>query len=259
MKRRHRKLMRIRLTSFLALVLLLVTSVSMAAPMKQAEDFSGSIVIPYDEDNPEAGAFTFIYCYPCIDESEPDANIVNSFYREQMDMDETNMRFFADGYAASGIPVVKEISYRITCNNNDFFSVLTVQHLQTGDNDRLIWSGNTFSRRSGEVGSTYDLPRLLGLLSESEQDEFLIERQADKAADVVVELIMEMILDNPDDLPYHYDITFDTLMNYVYPQEDFYLDETGNPVFFAAPGTVADEAEGYMVFPIPLQDILDEL
>ena len=241
------------------LMSLLIIFCVYADPLNQDDDYSGVLVILYDETDPEAGSFTFSWKYPRISESELDADIVNGFYLEQIDMDETNMRFFADGYADSGESVVKEISYTVTCNNDDYFSVLLVQNLSVGERHRIIWSGNTFSRKHGEVGAAFDLPRLLGILEGAEQDEYMIDRQSDKASDIVLEIIMDRIFENPDDLPYYDEVTFDYLQLYISPQEDFYLDENGDPVFFVSPGTIADESLGYIVFPVSLEDILDEL
>ena len=47
-----------------------------------------------------------------------------------------------------------------------------------------------------------------------------------------------------------------------FPEENFYLDENGDPVFYLQPGDVFEEVpEGMelLTFPIPLEDILDEL
>lgn len=249
-----------KLTGILIMISLVLYMLPAAAdPMKQTDDYSGSIFIPYDTSDPAAGSFTFSWHYPCIDESEPDANIVNGFYLNQVDMDDTNMRFFADGYADSGETVLKDISYTVTCNNDEFFSVLVVQNLTVGDRHRIIWSGNTFSRKHGEVGSTFDLPRLLGILDGGELDDYMIERQSEKAADIVLEMIMDRIFDNPDDIPYYSDITYEYLQSSFSPHEDFYLNDEGDPVFYISPGSVADESAGYLVFPLSLDDILDEL
>ena len=70
--------------------------------------------------------------------------------------------------------------------------------------------------------------------------------------------MLEQIYDNPDDIPYFDEITYDYLLESVYPQEAFYLDENGNTVFFVDPGVVADESLGYVVFPIPPEDIISE-
>lgn len=252
-------MMKKRAGTVLLLVIALVLFGAKADPLKQADDYSGCLVIPYNSSDPDAGSFTFSWKYPCIDESEPDANIVNGFYLEQIDMDETNMRFFADGYAESGESVRKDVIYTVTCNNDDYFSVLIVQNLTVGNRQRVIWSGNTFSRKDGEVGASFDLPRLLGILESAEQDDYMIERQSEKASDIVLEKIMDQIFENPENLPYDDHITFDYLQEYVSPQEDFYLDENGNPVFFIVPGIIADESAGYMVFPVNLEDIIDEL
>lgn len=240
-------------------VAVMTISVSSAEPLKQDADFSGRIVIDYDDSDSSAGSFTFIYSYPCIDESEPDAYIVNSFYREQVEMDETNMLFFADGYASVGQPVVKNISYRLTCNNDDYFSVLLIQELTIGEDLRITWEGNTFSRTGSGTGTTFDLPRLLGILDDTEQDEYMIERQGEKAAEIVLEIILDQIMDNPGRIKYLDDITYDYLYDTVFPHEDFYLDKNGDPVFFVNPGIIADESAGFILFPIPLDDILDEL
>ena len=70
-----------------------------------------------------------------------------------------------------------------------------------------------------------------------------------------------MIQDNPDGLDYG-DLTEETLSYIFFPEENFYLDEDGNPVFYLQPADVfADVPEGtdLFTFPIDLEDILDEL
>lgn len=229
-----------------------------ADPLKLDEDITDTMVIPYDDSDPAAGTFTFSYRYPRVDSAEADADIVNGYYRDQIEMNETNMYFFADGYAAMGTSVTKDISYRITCNNDDYLSALMMQDLQIGDSHRIIWEGNTFSRKNGGISNTSNLPKLLGLLDTSEQDEFKIEKQARKVSEAVLEIILDMIDENPDRIPYYYDlITYDYLLETVYPEEDFYLNENGDFVFFVNPGVIADESLGYMLFPIPFDDVAD--
>jgi hypothetical protein len=43
-----------------------------------------------------------------------------------------------------------------------------------------------------------------------------------------------------------------------FPEEDFYLDETGNPVFYLEPGFAKDGGEP-LLFPISIEEILDEM
>ena len=48
------------------------------------------------------------------------------------------------------------------------------------------------------------------------------------------------------------------LDSYVFPEEDFYLDETGNPVFYLQPG-FAEGTDELLRFPISIEEILDEM
>ena len=56
--------------------------------------------------------------------------------------------------------------------------------------------------------------------------------------------------------------TEEDLSTVFFPEENFYLDENGDPVFYLQPGDVFEEVpEGMelLTFPIPLEDIRDEL
>ena len=44
-----------------------------------------------------------------------------------------------------------------------------------------------------------------------------------------------------------------------YPEEDFYLDENGDPVFYLLENTVALPEAGILLVPISLETLLDEL
>ena len=177
------------LPALLLAALLAACMTAAAEPLVPDSDLTGTFTILYDEDDPSAGAFTFSYRYPHIDESLPDAYVVNSFYQSRIEEQETNVVFMADGFADAGIPVTMSCSYRITCSNDDFFSVLVQQEQTSGDFHDTVWQGNTFSRKNGTVDSACDLPRLLGILDAEEQDEYLVERQTGKAvADLPIDI-----------------------------------------------------------------------
>ena len=55
------------------------------------------------------------------------------------------------------------------------------------------------------------------------------------------------------------DLTREELEAQFYPEEDFYLDENGNPVFYVQPSYIASSAEGVLTFPFTLEELLDEL
>ena len=128
-----------------------------------------------------------------------------------------------------------------------------------GDMVRCVWTGHTFSRQDGLSDATFDLPRLLGILKAGEQDEYQLARQTEKAGRIVREMIMDQIAENPGSLPYFDDFTEEDLLDVFYPEEDFYLNADGNPVFYLEPGIAAEESAGYLVFPVRLEDIADEL
>ena len=65
--------------------------------------------------------------------------------------------------------------------------------------------------------------------------------------------------DNEEDIEYYPDFTKDDLSHVFFPEENYFLDETGNPVFYLQPGVAAPETVGLLTFSISLEDILDEL
>ena len=241
------------------LVLSLAAGAALADPLELDSDLADTLVIPYHPDDPSAGSYTYSYRYPHVSETEPDAGKINPFYEDQIYTLETNIHFMADGYIDSGISVTVNVSYECTCNNDLFFSVLVRKDSVIGDEVRTVWSGHTFSRRDDLSDSTFDLPRMLGILSTGEQDEYQLARQTEKASRIVRELIADQIADNPGGLPYYEDFSEDDLLDVFYPEEDFYLDGDGNPVFYLEPGIAADESAGYLFFPVRLEDIADEL
>ena len=126
-------------------------------------------------------------------------------------------------------------------------------------NESVSYVGNVFSREEGKADSTYTLPQLLKILSYTEDDEWLQERQTAKAETLVRKMIWEQIQENRAGIEYYDDFDEAQLEENYNPEEDFYLDEKGDPVFFLQPGMAADESYGLLTFPIPLEDILDEL
>ena len=216
-----------RILSVLAvfLVLFLAAGTAIADPLVLDDDLTDTLVVLYNPDDPSAGSYTYTYRYPHVSENEPDAGKINPFYEDQIYTLETNIHFMA----------------------------------VIGDDIRTVWSGHTFSRQDDLSDSTFDLPRMLGILSAGEQDEYQLARQTEKASRIVRRMIMDQIAENRSGLPYYADFSEDDLLDVFYPEEDFYLDGDGNPVFYLEPGIAADESAGYLFFPVRLEDIADEL
>ena len=244
----------------LLLALCLMAGACLADPLPLLEDLTGEITVPYEEGGTGGAAFTYRYRYPAADPSHPDAAIVNTFFDYEIS-DTVNFRapMDAENWAPTGESAEKDVTYTVTCNNDDFFSVLVCTTETTSQGVLATYAGNTFSRSEKRPGYTTTLPQILGILSSYESDTWLQDRQTARADAYVRAIIWERIEENPEDLPFWDTLTVDDLEYIFYPEEDFYLDETGNPVFFLQPGDAAPPEAGLMTFPLTLEEILDEM
>lgn len=242
------------------LAFLFLGAAAAAEPLPLTEDLAGEIVILYDEADPAAGRFLYSYRYPAVDPSHPDAAIVNTFFEYEVS-DTVNFRapMDAENWESTGENVEKTITYTITCNNDDYFSVLVCTRETAAGETYTSYAGDTFSRLEQKPGYTTTLPQILGILSSHESDTWLQDRQTARADAFVRTMIWEQIDENPGNLPFYDDFSEEDLELVFYPEEDFYLDESGNPVFFIQPGDAAPLEEGLMIFPLSLEEILDEM
>jgi len=240
--------------------LCLIVPTALAGPLPLAEDLSETLTLRYDESDPDSPSFEYSYVFPRADESDPTAYLINEYYDYQVrDTADFTFPILADYYRETGMPASIRITYEVTCNNDEYLSVL-LKHEETFDGmTTLIWEGHVFSRLHGVPGSTYTLPELLGFLSADENDSWLEERQTAKADALIRETVWQQIRENPESVPYYEDLTWEAFSSFFIPEEDFYLDETGNPVFFLQPGAAAPESAGLLTFPLSIEDILDEM
>ena len=247
---------------FLSIVLILVLSALpvLADPLPLLEDYAEDIVIPYDESDPSAGIFSYSYRYPHVDEEADGGMEINVFFSELLDYElGFTMPMIQDAF--EGFDSSTVITYTVTCNNDDYFSVLIRKEEVNPDISRTSWNACVFSRKNGSPGVTYTLPKVLGILSSNESEEWLQNRQTEKTNSLIREMVWDMIENNPDGLDYG-DLTEETLSYIFFPEENFYLDDNGDPVFYLQPADVfAEVPEGtdLFIFPIALEDILDEL
>ena len=92
-------------------------------------------------------------------------------------------------------------------------------------------------------------------------DTWLQDRQTAKADNCVRELVWAEIerMMKSGDVPFYDGLTFEELEAAFYPEEDFYLDENGDPMFYLLENTVALPEAGILLVPISLETLLDEL
>ncbi len=246
----------IRILPLLLLILFLFSPAALSEPLRLSEDLSGEVSLPLND----TGEITYTYAwsYPQVDETDPSAGLINEFYRYKVsDALDFEVPMMADYYASQENPsnVSVRISYEITCNNDDYFSVL----LRSGGDDYVSYYGHTFSRKDIKPGSSVALPYLLGILKTDESDTWLQDRQTARADELVRSLLWQQLEERRQELGIHEDFTREILDISFYPEEDFYLDAQGNPVFYLEPGIAADPSKGLLTFPITLWEIRDEM
>ena len=249
-----------RKTLFTLLVLVLFMSVAIADPLTLMEDFTQDIAEQYDPDDPSAGTFVYRCHYPQVDGTAEGGANINEFYSYLLYEQEFYIQMAHDSFEGEDSSTV--ITYSVTCNNDDYFSVLIRTEQNNPDISRVSWTGNVFSRRHGADGKSYSFPELLGILDPDENEEWKQEVQTEKADDLIRDMVWDMIEENEAGVDYN-GLTKDALSHIFFPEEDFYLDENGEPVFYLQPADIyydeVPEGTDLFIFPLLIEDILDEL
>ena len=251
---------------FLLVICFFVVSSALADPFPLGEDLTDTVTVFYNGEDAADGQYVYTYRFPVIaDENELSAICVNEYYAKRVQEDLTfYVLIDADDYGSRFQSVTKNVSYRITCNNDDYFSVLIRKATEFDDGEvSEEWEGNTFARSGEMVGSVTSLPNLLGKVESGESDDWLEDRQSEKVCEVLCDLIFQRIQDNSGEIEYRPDLEKEDLELLINPMfsldHDFYMNESGNPVFFFRPGSIAPEKSGLITFTFTLEEILDEL
>ncbi len=253
-----------RFAAILLALLLLAPAVS-ADPLSPAEDLAEEVTVFYNGEDSTDGQYVYSCRYPLVAETEDLSSVcVNEYYRKKV---EEYRDFYipsqASEYGSRYQNVRIVVSYQITCNNDDYFSVLIHKTEDVEGEITESWEGNTFSRSSEVIGSLTSLPKLLGLVEDGESDDWLEDRQSQKVWEVLCSMVWDAIQENPEGIDYKPDLTKEDLEYIIDPvlslDQDFYLDETGNLVFFILPGRAASADAGLLTFRLTVGDMLDEL
>lgn len=226
-----------------------------------ADDLSGVLCFPEGSGEADA-AFVFRYHYPQVAGENDTAEMINQTYAamaaEAVDftapiLAETS----ANGETQSGV----EIAYRVTCSSPTYLSVLFETLHREDDTEWTVYSANVFSLEGGKAGQVTSLPYLLGLLDAGETDTWLQDRQTAKADDCLRAMVWDRVLtaDKAGEIALYPDVDYAFLEGCFYPEEDFYLTQEGDLVFFIQPGSVAPEEYGCLEYAFSMEDILDEL
>ena len=206
-----------RMLCFFLLLFLLVSS-ARADQLVLLDDFAEDLV----ETDDYGGTFSYSYHYPRVDEEAQGGSAINVFYTELITYDLCfTVPIIQEAFEGADCSTV--ISYTVTCNNDDFFSVLIRKEEIFPEFSRTTWIGNTFSRKNPKYDQTYTLPELLGILSLDENDLWKQDRQRAKADNLVREMVWNMIEENDARIDYYEDYTEENLTSDLFPEEQFYL------------------------------------
>lgn len=219
--------MSIRLRALLLVVCMLLTPfvfVSAEATYTWAE---GEITYPEGED----WIYRYTYRYPVLSGDAPAAHAVNAWFDVAFsEMNDLILPMFASeaDMAGGGANEIDHL-YAVTCNSDDFFSILLTQTQDMGERPMMSLTGQVFAMSGEYTGETLTLRGLLRVGDSSQQ-----------IAEAIVRDVWTKVKDLPGALerwedPDHFMDDFD-------PETQFYADEKENAVFFLQPG-VLDEME----------------
>ena len=243
----------------LLLVLALLASPALADPLTLRDDLAEKISEPINPDDLSEGVFSFSYRYPYVDEKAEGGANINQFYADLINEQEFYIEIARDAFFGESRT---DITYTVTCNNDDYFSVLIRKEEINPDMTRVSWTGNVFSRKHGANGKSYSLPKLLGILDPDENDETIQDYKTEKVDKTIRDMIWNMIEENESGIDYG-DLTEEALSHIFFPEEDFYLDDNGEPVFYLQPVDVyydeVPDGTELLIFPITMEEIQDEL
>ena len=236
-------------------------SAALAAPVQPGEGLCGAYCYPDGSDETSA-AYVYRYSYPTAAGQDEASQMINEFYAYLVD-DALSFAvpMAAEEVAMNGVQAYTTITSEVTCSNDDYFSVKVTSESFLGAAASSTVSAHVFALTGEKAGTVTALPYLLEILDPGETDEWLLERQTAKADDMVRSLVWDVIQEQlaDDAVAYYDDLTREVFEFCFYPEEDFYLDENGNPVFFLQEGAVAPVSEGVLYFPFTLEELLDEI
>lgn len=244
------------------LLLMMLTLSALAEKYEFADDLTGEYLYPAGSDESTA-TYIYRYRYPQLSGDDEIAAMFNTTYAYTAD---DTLAFEApmnagltDGAAQA---TIIDVTYEVTCQTADYLSILITKHTKRPDSESTTISGHVFALTGSRAGEIISLPYMLGILTQDGKvDTWLQDRQTAKADNCVRELVWAEIerMMKSGDVPFYDGLTFEELEAAFYPEEDFYLDENGDPVFYLLENTVALPEAGILLVPISLETLLDEL
>ncbi len=244
------------------LAALMLPAMALSDPLTLTEDLSGRLYWPEGTDA-DTAVYTYSYRYPQVAGEGETESTINALYAYQVsDAEAFTLHINGEQIMDPTLPASTVVDYRITANTDDWFCVLFTKTDEADGVRQVIYSAQTFSRNTLKPGNVITLPYLLGILREDETDEWLKDRQTNRANDCVRGLVRDEIARRCAGGNSQLGALGDEDLEYAfYPEEDYYYDgEADQIVFFLQPYLCeADELSNDFLFPFTLEEILDEL
>lgn len=222
---------------------------------------AGEVYMPEGSDA-QSARYVYRYSYPQVEDTSETAQMINDFYTYLVD----DAKNFAvpmayESLEENEVQAYTAITSQVMCNTAEYFSVLVTTESFMGAETSQIIAGHTFALTGGKAGTCISLPYLLGLLDAGESDTWMQDRATAKADKLVYDLVWEIIEQQQAEgtVTYYDGLTREELEAQFYPEEDFYLDESGNPVFYVQSSYLASSAEGVLYYPFTIEELLDEM
>ena len=249
----------------LFLLLMTLTFLPFSALSEESLTFAEPLtgVYTWPEGSSEAAAnYVYRYTYPQLSgESDVAIAFNNIFQYEVSDALGFECPMLGSIHPADAPQMQVSIACTITHMGPEYLSVRIDKQVVTGDQISNIIKAYTFTLTGQRAGTVTSLPYMLGLLKDGENDEWYINRQIDKADTCTRDMVWQLISQNMEsaDSTIYEDMTVEEFEAIFYPEEDFYLDESGNFVFFLQENAIAPADAGQFFYTLTLDEILDEI
>ena len=221
----------------------------------------GTFYWPEGSDESTAGC-VYTYSYPCLTGDTEGEVTVNNFYDYLIsDTGEFTVSMIGEMREDPTLQTRVEVNAELECEKEEVLSFLVTTKTTVGEETTLLYSGHTFTMTGNRAGNATTLPRLMGILSDSETDTWLEERQVNKANELVCGMVWERLQEKAEagEITLLPEADEELLACLFYPEEDFYLDGDGEPVFILQPGDLTEERDGVVLISITFEEIDDEL
>lgn len=248
----------IRMLLLLAALLLMLPASGEAA-LTFADALTGEYRYPEGSSDADA-LYIYRYRYPQIAGDSDVALHINTTYTYTA---EDALCFEAPMLASAMQPgdpqKIVDISYEVTCLTADFLSLRIIKRVSIAGTETTVTSGQVIALTGSAAGKHVGLPVLLGLLKPDETDEWLMNRQTDKANRYAREMVWDRLQSGGDAWTIYDDLTLEEFEASFYPEEDFFLTEDGDLCFYMQSGVVTPEEFGEIHIVIRIEDLLDEM